>query len=116
MLDCTPEHLTCMCQGCGRRARRDLDQLLEAVLPVETSDPKLFDLQTSDIGGHVSRDQFGSVEHRRLLGWLFDHPATDFDECGQLPSFGWADAFQSPEVLRLPTGESGDGPGLGDQL
>jgi hypothetical protein len=48
--------------------------------------------------------------------WLFDLSSADFDECGKLPTLGPADAFQSLEIVRLPTGESGYGPGLGDQL
>jgi hypothetical protein len=35
MLDCTPEHLPWMCQCRGRRARGNLDQFLESILPVE---------------------------------------------------------------------------------
>jgi hypothetical protein len=105
-----------MRQGGGCRARCELDQLPEPVLPVEAQDPELFDLQAPDIGSHVSRNRSGAVEHRCLPGWRFDHAPGDFDECGQLPGLGLPDALQPPEVLRLPTGESGDGPGLGDQL
>ena len=110
MLDCGSEHLSRMRQGCGRRARRELDQLPEPVLPIKAQDPELFDLQAPDIGGHVSRNRGGAVEHRRLPGWRFDHPPRDFDERRQLPGLGPPDALQPPEVLWLPTGESGDGP------
>src|SRR5580704_10492964 len=112
MLDCTSEYLTWMCQCCGRRARADLHQLFKPVLPIEAQNPEFFDLQALYKWGHVSRDQFGPVEQGCLPSWLFNHAPADFDECRQLPAFGLADALQSPEVLRLPTGESGDGPCL----
>ncbi len=61
MLDFTPEHLSWMRQGRGRRARGNLDQLLEPVLPVEAGDPEFLNLQGGKVESSTASDTLTGV-------------------------------------------------------
>jgi len=105
-----------MSQAIRRRTGGDLDQLPEPVLAIETEDPELFDLQPFRDGCQMGGNRFGSVKCGCSVGRFLHHPSAHLDQGGQLPGLAQPDPLQSLKISRLPTGQSGNRPGLGDQL